>query len=204
MVNGQTPPEPMLENRSTREEMVRQEIVKAEESKKPPPGTVERILNFQERNLLIDAAIRHCKKEDQGTEKDIKNLRRLKEAIDFEETIKYFDMMDDALEDLVTEWQSAKVIWLAWTQYQAGNFSAELMKKKFPKVDLATTPKRPARNSPVLSGEEMRGKARSFYLPSKVDVWVQDVIKNITWKPEKEEYVNELYGKFDMNESEKG
>lgn len=190
---------------SDQETSVVDESVKAQETtkeRKQPAGTVERILNFRERNLLIGACREFCQKDGKGDHKAQAKLDRVTKLICFEETVRYFDMIDDGLEDELFRWQRLRNDWLSWQQYQGGGLSVEELKKKAPTVDITDPPKKPSRKQPEATPEDLRGKDREFYFPSKLDVWVQEVLKVATWNPLAATYVTELCGKFGVKDEE--
>jgi hypothetical protein len=170
--------------------------------RKQPAGTVERILNFRDRNLLIGACREFCQADGKGDHKAQAKLDRVTKLILLEETIRYFEMIDDSLEDELFRWQRLRNDWLAWQQYQGGGLSVEELKKKAPSVDPAVEPKRPPRKQPEAAPADLRGKERPFYFPSKLDVWAQECLKRATWNPLAAEYVTELCSKFGIKEEE--
>lgn len=165
-----------------------------------PAGTVARKLNFQERSLLIFACRQVCGGDGKGDQRAMSKLHRFTKIISYDETVEYFDMIDDSVEDAAFRWQKERTNWMAWQVYQAGNLTLENLKKRIPNIDLQNPPTKPSRNQPEATPQEARGKERVFYLPSKIDAWVQDVIRSANWKPEKAEYVTELCAKFGISE----
>lgn len=182
------------------------EMIKSEgeapESKKPPIGCVERILNFKDRNNLFGACRAFCAKEGHQGFKDQTKLDRLNKIILFEETLEYFAMIDDVLEDEVRAWQRDKRRYKLWKDYKAGLVKPEDFRKEFSDQD--AEPKKPALLQPESKPEDIRGKERSFYLPSKIDVWAQDAIRAMDWSPFLVEYTVELFQKFGIKEEELG
>lgn len=171
--------------------------------KKPPAGTVERTLNFQERSLLVLACKLHCAKQDKGDHKAQAKLSRLLKIVSYEETVDYFDMIDDSLEDKLFKWQRERNDWLLVQQYLAGGIALDELKKKSPELDIENPPEKPARRQPEATKDEIRGSERSFYLPSKLDSWVQDVLHATHWpNPEKSMYITELCTKFGIKGDE--
>lgn len=168
-----------------------------------PSGTVERVLNFQERSLLIFACKIYCSRQDKGDHKAQSKLDRLTKIVSYDETVEYFDMIDDSLEDQLFKWQRSRNDWLLIQQYLAGGISIEDLKKKSPALDIESPPEKPTRRQPEASQDDIRGKERPFYLPSKLDAWVQDVLRSVHWpNPEKAQYITELCGKFGIKSDE--
>lgn len=172
------------------------------EPPKQPQGTVERVLNFRERNLLVGACREFCQKDGKGDHKAQSKLDRLTKLVAFDETVEYFNMIDDSLEDALFKWQRARNDWLAWQQYQGGGITVEELRKKAPGVDPSSPPPKPPRTQPEASRSELRGKERPFYFPSKLDVWAQECLRVATWTPLAAEYVVELCGKFGIKDEE--
>lgn len=169
---------------------------------KQPAGTVGRILNFRDRNLLVGACRDFCSKEGKGNHKAQSKLDRITKLVVFQETVDYFDMIDDSLEDALFRWQRLRNDWLALQQYMGGGLTAEDLKKKAPSVDLTDPPGKPSRRQPEATADESRGVAREFYFPSKLDVWAQEVLKAVTWSPLASEYVTELCEKFGIKDED--
>lgn len=168
--------------------------------KKAPPGCVERILNFKDRNNLFGACRAFCAKEGHQGFKDQTKLGRLDKIILFQETLEYFAMIDDSLEDEIREWHRAKRRHKLWKDYRAGLVKAEDFRKEFSDQD--PEPAKPSLLVPESKGEDIRGKDRTFYLPAKIDVWAQDAIKAMDWSPFLVQYTVELFEKFGIKEDE--
>lgn len=177
----------------------------AVDARKQPVGTVERILNFQERSLLVAAGKIYCYKKEQekGDYKAQAKLSKLIKVLFHEETVDYFDMIDDSIEEKLFRWQRARNDWLLVQQYAAGGITLEELKKKSPLLDIQNPPEKPSRRQPEATTEEIRGRERSFYLPSKLDSWAQDVLRGVNWpNPEKAQYITELCEKFGIKSDE--
>ncbi len=177
-------------------------IAETPEPPKQPAGTVARVLNFRDRNMLIGSCREFCQKDGKGDYKAQAKLDRISKLISFEETLEYFEMIDDSIEDALFKWQRTRNDWLSWQQYLGGGLTVEELKKKAPAVDISSPPAKPPRRQPEGTPEERRGKERPFYFPSKLDVWVQEVLKVATWSPLAAEYVTELCGKFGVKDEE--
>ncbi len=174
------------------------------EVKKPPMGCVERILSFKDRNNLYGACRAFCAKDGHKGFKDQAKLDRLNKIINFEETLEYFAMIDDNLEDEILAWQHSVRVYKLWKEYRVGIIKAEDLRKQVPDINLEEGPLKPALLQPQSKPEDLRGKERSFYLPSKLDVWVQEAIKQMDWSPFVAMYTVELFEKFGIKEEESG
>lgn len=173
------------------------------EPSRQPVGTVERVLNFQDRSLLLFGCKLYFKDSSKGDYKSQSKIAKLDKILAYNETVEYFEMIDDSLEDRLFKWQRERNDWLLVQQYLAGGISLEEVKKKSPALDIDDPPEKPSRVQPEVASEEVRGKERSFYLPSKLDSWVQDVLKEVKWpNPEKAKYITELCAKFGVKSDE--
>ena len=174
----------------------------APSEQKCPSGCVERTLNFRERNLLVGAARDYCEKKEHGDYKSQAKLARLSKLISFEETLDYFEMIDDHYNDAGQVWRRDKSIWTALRNLKDGLVNLEDFRKQFPTVDVDKKMDKPPLRRPEASPKEMRGEDKVFYFPSKLDVWVQDVIKAAIWQPLAAEYAVELCEKFGINDED--
>lgn len=172
------------------------------EAPKQPVGTVERVLNFRDRNLLIGACRQFCDKDKNGDHKAQSKLDRVSKLLNLDETVEYFNMIDDSVEDATFRWMKERNDYLAWMQYSSGGATLEELKKRAPNVDPSIKPKKPPKATPQATPAEMRGKERSFYIPSKLDAWIQDVLKVSTFQAMTAEYVTELCSKFGLKEED--
>ena len=177
-------------------------------SQKCPSGCVERLLNFRERNLLIGAARDYCGKVDRHGNKehgDYKNqskLDRLAKLVAFSETLEYFEVINDHYEDVVRSWKRARLVYVAWMNLNSGLIKPEDFKREFPAVDPEKGVAKPALRMPEATPKEMRGDERAFYFPSKLDVWVQDLLRVVTFEPLAAEYAVELCSKFGIKDED--
>lgn len=176
--------------------------LRAKDNVKPPAGCVERLLNFRDRNILIGACRQYCDKDGKGDYKSASRLDRATRLLNLQETIEYFTMLDDSLEDALFNWQRERNNYLSWRQYQAGGITLDELKKKAPSVDPSSPPKKPNKNQPEATPDEMRGKEREFYIPSALDAWLQSVLRTATFPAFSAEYVTELCLKFGVKEEE--
>lgn len=170
--------------------------------KKIPEGHVERTLNFRDRNLLVGACREFCREKGKGDHKAQSKLDRVTKIVSFEETLDYFNMIDDAHEDAVFRWQRLRNDYLVWRQYEGGALDLKTLRERAPGVDPENPPQNPGRKQPEQSSEESRGRARAFHFPSKLDVWIQDALKVYDWQPEAAEYAVELCAKFGLKSDE--
>lgn len=158
-----------------------------------PPGTVRRVLNFRDRNLLVGAARSWCARDDQKKLKDQDKLIRLGRLISFDETLEYMAMLTDAQEELQRKWLSDWNRYRLWRNFQAGLITADDLAKG---TDIDKGVPKPALVMPENTPAEMRGPSRDFFLPSKLDAWVQDAIRGMEWNFNAAEYAVELAEKF--------
>jgi len=174
----------------------------ASDDKKCPAGCVERTLNYRERNLLIGAARDYCGGKEHADYKNQSKLSRLSKLISFEETLEYFEMMTDHYEDAQHEWRRAKLAYNALRNLRDGLIKLEDFRKQHPSLQPDQELVKPPVRAPEMTPQEMRGEERVFYLPSKLDVWVQDVLKVAAWQPLAAEYAVELCAKFGVKDED--
>ena len=162
-------------------------------AKEQPPGTVKRTLNFRDRNMLIGAARNWCSRDDQKKLKDQDKLVRLGRIISFDETIEFIAMLTDAQEELQRKWVADWRRYKIWRDFQAGLVAEDRLTKD---IDPEKGVQKPPLVMPENTPDEMRGPARDFFLPSKLDAWAQDAIKAMDWNFNAAEYAVELAEKF--------
>jgi hypothetical protein len=170
--------------------------------KKTPAGCVERVLNYRDRNLLVGACRAFCSKDGHKGFKDQAKLDKVSKIVLFDETLDYFDMIDESLEDETRRWQRAKTRHKMWKDHKAGLVKAEDVKRLFPDADPDAEPEKPSFRQPVTGPKESRGDERPFHFPSKVDAWIQDALKAMEWSPFAAEYAVELCSKFGLSPDE--
>lgn len=170
--------------------------------KRAPVGCVERILNFKDRNNLFGACRAYCAREGHKGFKDQDKLSRLNKIILFEETLEYFAMIDDLLEDAIRDWQRGRKRYKLWKDYKAGLVKIEDFRRELPGVNPDDEAPKPGLLAPESTPEDLRGKERSFYIPSKIDVWAQDAIKAMDWSPFTPQYTVELCEKFGIGDED--
>lgn len=179
----------------------RDEVVKAlvpPEPPKPPPGCVERVLNYRDRNLLIGACRAFCTKDGHKGLMDQMKLDKLNKLLAFESTLEYFAEIDDAHEEKLLEWQRAINKYKLWRSHKAGILKAEDFRKEFPDTNPADEIPKPPLRPPDIDPQKMRGPERAFHIPSKLDVWIQDALKRSEWSTAVTEYAVELCSKFGL------
>lgn len=171
--------------------------------RKQPPGTVERRLNFKDRNYLVGAARAYCEKEGHKGFKDQRKLEQLKKLVDFESTLDHSAEITEAIEEMTAEWQSAKVMHTTWSRYKKGILTPDQvkeMKRQYPDMDLENGPPKPPVRVPEPDPAYMRGPESVFYFPSKLDAWVQEALKVMEWPTTFTQYCFELFEKFQIEE----
>lgn len=173
--------------------------------KKVPPGCVERVLNFRDRNTLIGAGRDFCRKPEHKKLKDLEKLDRLSKVLCLEETIEYFFKIQDWIDEEVLKWKGLREKYRLWRQYKENLLTpedAEEFRKRYPGLDLEKGPEKPSYRQPEIPPKKNRGPERSFYIPAKIDVWAQDVLRATDWDTPiaQAEFVVELCAKFDIKD----
>lgn len=174
---------------------------------KQPAGTVARDLNFRDRDMVIAACRESCAKEGKGGHKYQVKLDKLMKLLNVEEVAEYFDMIQDSVEDSAFKWGRLRNNWLNYQQYMSGGISRAELKERAPDVDPSSPPTKPPTRQPEPTREELRGKSRVFFVPSKLDAWIQDAVKSATWSVVAKdkylpEYVSELCQKLGIKDDE--
>lgn len=177
-VDGKKAVEPV-----TREMLVQGEAGPDEaQAKKPPPGHVERSLTVLDRNMIVGAALAYCAQEaNKGKHQHM--LVRAKKLLDFDETVEYFAMVNDSVADAQEAWQRAKAKRKLWLDWREGVLKADDLKREYPncEFELDKEPPKPNPSVPKATPKEMRGYEKTFYLPAKVDAWIETVLRAMVW-----------------------
>lgn len=171
---------------------------KEAEEKKVPEGHVVRTLSFRDRNLIVGA----CKFYVQGEKGKYKGqfkVDRVSKLLCFEETLDYFNMVNDSQAENLFKWQEQRQAYVSWRSMKGGMVKVEEFVKQFPDLDLDECPPKPPIRQPELSDDEQRGKPREFHIPSKLDVFIQDALRDMEWNPDWSEYVVELLTKYGIS-----
>lgn len=168
--------------------------------RKVPSGCVERILNFKDRNFIVGACRAYCEKEGHKTFKDQKKLDQITKLLNFEATLDYYAMINDQTEDMNLAWESSTAKWRAWRRWKEKLLSTDEIRKTYPDLDLERGVEKPPSRAPEIPAEEHRGKDSTFYLPSKLDAWVQDALRAMDWATVMTAYVVELCEKFGVRD----
>lgn len=180
-----------------------EDAVKAEEAEeaglpepKVPEGCVERTLTMRDRNAIVGACEAYCQKEGHKGLLDQTRLNKIKKLLNWDETLEYFAMLDDALDEEVRIWRREKSQYKLWRDYRAGLVTAQDVKRAYPTLDLEAEPEKPSLREPELKPDEKRGPKKAVHLPSKLDAWVQDCLKSMQWLVKMDELAVEVCEKF--------
>lgn len=170
---------------------------------KKPEGCVERHLNVRERNILIGACREFCKTEGRGDYKNQNKLMRVSKLVKFEETIEFFDELEELLDARIREWKKQKLQYMAYSDYKAGLMPIERLKSVIDGFHPENPPgKPPTWKTPELTPDERRGPTEVFYIPSRLDAWIQDALKVYKWEPLLVEFNVELCEKFGIKDED--
>lgn len=156
------------------------------EPKKQPPGTVERILNYLDRHLLLVAARAYCAQDGHRGSKDSKNLDRLLMFLRRDEVQDYHTMIDDNHEDAMIRWQGEREIYKRWRGYKAGAVTRKQLEEMYPDFNFEKEPPKPALRSPDISDADRCGADAVFHIASKLDAWIQAVLEKAEWDASKD------------------
>lgn len=174
---------------------------KETEEKKVPEGHVVRTLTFRDRNLIVGACKFYVKGE-KGKYKGQFKVDRVSKLLCFEETLDYFNMMNDSQAENLFKWQEQRQAYVAFRMMKGGMLKVEDFAKQFPDLDIDECPPKPPIKQPDLNDEEQRGKPREFHIPSKLDVFIQDALRDMEWNPDWSKYVVELLTKYGISPEE--
>lgn len=170
-----------------------------------PPGCVERILSMRDRNLIVGACVSYCAKEGKRKVKEQVNLERVKRLFRFEETVEYFALMNDAVDDAKVVWDGARKKYRVWLALREGALKVSDVVKEYPTFDLDVEPMKPSPVAPKIKAEELVGPTSTFHIPAKLDVWISDALRDMEWPTEKVDMTEgaaELARKFDLAEKD--
>lgn len=180
-------------------ELVRDAEAASAEVKKCPEGHVERTLNFRDRNLIFGAVQAYCNDKSRSDYKYRLRIDKIAKLLNIEENIEYFDMLDEWINTKHREWLIVSGRYNAYHNFKAGQVFLEKVRESFPDFDPNVEPPKPGKK-PKLTPEEMRGKARAFHIPSKIDAFIIDTIKAYDFKQADPEYVTELCVKYGLSD----
>lgn len=174
----------------------------AESAKEPecPPGCVRREFTMAERQLVIFACSSYAGGGDYKKAKKLRDVRALFKADDVE---KYFDDLREKEHDLGAEWTRETNIYRSYMGWKAGAMTAEKLSELFPTLDLkdlAKAPKRPPFNAPKLSKDEKRGPCAVLFIPAKMEVFIGEALKVMTWGSADCEDVADLAEKYRLED----
>src|ERR1043166_7934111 len=168
--------------------------------RKVPAGCVERIPNVRARNFIVGACRAYCEKEGHKGFKDQKKLNDITKLLNFDATLEYNAVVNDQNEERVLAWEAATAMYKAWRRFKEKLIPAEEMRKNYPDLNLERGIEKPSLRVPELSPEEQRGQDSTFYLPSKLDAWVQDALRAMDWNTVMTMYSVELCEKFGIKD----
>jgi len=191
-------PESQIPEKSVIREVIKdafREAASVPESK-IPEGCVERTLTMRDRNAIMGACTAYCQKDGHKGLLDQTRLNKIKKLLNWDETLEYFAMVDDSLEEEIRLWRKTKNQYALWRDYRAGLAKAEDIKKTYPSLDLEGEFKKPSLREPELKPDEKCGPKKAVHLPSKLDAWVQDALKAMEWLTKMEELAVEVCAKF--------
>lgn len=176
------------------------EPVSAPAERKIPEGCVERRLTMRDRNAIIGACQAYCLKDGHKGLSDQARLNKVKKMLNWDETLEYFAMVDDALDDEIRAWRRAKSQYKLWKDYRAGLVKPEDIRKIYPDLDLENGVQKPQLIEPKLKPGEKRGPEMVAYFPSKLDAWIQDALQAMEWHKDMEELSVEVCEKFGIKQ----
>lgn len=173
--------------------------------RKCPTGHVERVLNYKDRHLILLAcasAVSGTRDKKSGDYKAMVKLDKVKKLLGFEAVEEYFETIDDSVADKNAAWTRATNLYGTFEMVKTGAVSRKQFADRFPDVDfdslLREPPKKPSLKVPQASPDEKRGKISTFYVPAKLDVFIESSLKEMSWGTGDAEYVVELAEKYEL------
>jgi hypothetical protein len=161
------------------------------------------MLSMSDRNMSVGAALAYCQKEGHKKIKDHRKLEQLKRLVGFEETLDYFAMINDALDEEQAKWEGAWNRYRVWRQYKESSVTLADLRKDYPHMDLSGEgPPKPPVRQPVQSQEDKRGPERPFYLPAKLDAWIEEALQTMDWATIMTEGAVEICEKYGIGKEE--
>jgi hypothetical protein len=169
---------------------------------KPPLGHVERHLTMQDRNMIVGAALALCQHKDHKKLKDQRRLEAVKRLLKFDETLDYFAMVNDSLEEEQARWEGARERYRLFRKWKEGGLKTEDFRKDYPGIDLGEGPPKPPLRGPEMSPQDKRGPERPFFLPAKLDAWIEEALREMDWDTPMSEGSVELAEKYGIGKEE--
>ena len=189
----------------TREQLAKAVVEKDRlESEKPertiPEGCVVRNLSFRDRNLIIGSCRVYVKGENRGKHKNQFRVDRVCKILLEQETVDYFLMINDAQAENLFKWQEGRQAYVAFRMMKGGMLKPEEFVKNFPGLDMDVCPQKPPVQQPKLTEDEQRGKVREFYIPAKIDAFIEEALRDMDWGTLGSEQVVELLQRYRIDE----
>lgn len=167
--------------------------------KKVPEGHVTRTLSCRDRNLIIGACRAYVKGESRGKHKNQFKVDRVIKLLIEPETTEYFSMINDAQAESLFRWQEARQAYVAFRMMKGGMIKPEEFSKTFPDLDVDECPTKPSIQQPRLTEDEQRGPTREFHIPSKIDAFIEEALRDMEWGSIGSEQVVELMERYGID-----
>lgn len=167
-----------------------------------PPGSVPRRFSMKERQLIVLACQVYSQNGDFKKQRKLRDIRLILKADEVED---YFDTIREKEHDLLSEWTKASNMYRRYQAWKAGSESQEEILKAFPDMDLkdpAKAPKKPSFVEPEIGEKDIVGPDADFFIPAKVEVFIEAALKKMTWGTFDCSYVATLAEKYSLPEDE--
>ena len=168
--------------------------------KKVPEGCVVRNLTMRDRNLIIGACRTYIRGENKGKHKNQFKVDRILKVLLEQETVDYFLMINDSQAENLFKWQEARQAYVSFRMMKGGMVKTEEFAKSFPDVDVDECPPKPSLKQPELTKDDQRGPAREFYIPAKLDTFIEEALRDMEWGAVGSEQVVELLQKYSIED----
>lgn len=199
-INGSKAP---LTRETLAKVIVEKDQVEAKKQEKSvPEGCVTRTLSMRDRNLILGACRTYVKGENRGKHKNQFKVDRIVKCLLEQETVDYFLMINDSQAENLFKWQEQRQAYVAFRMMKGGMIKPEEFAKSFPDIDMDECPPKPPIKQPELTKDEQRGPTREFYIPSKLDAFIEEALRDMEWGAIGSEQVVELMERYGI-EAEK-
>lgn len=168
------------------------------EMKGPPPGTVLRTLNYKDRRMILLACATRAAQEKKGDYKMMARLEKVKKMLVMEDVDDYFETIEDAVNEKVRAWTKEVNLFSTYEAWKSGGITEKKFRETFPEADISTPPEKPPFKMPRLSDDEKRGKSCSFHVPTKIDLFIEESLKEMHWGTGDSKFVLELAEKYQL------
>lgn len=152
--------------------------VAAKPAEDPHAGCVKRELSMRDRNLILSAIEQYAADKSRNDHKGMRKLEKVKKLLATEVSEDYFDEIDDVHQAKLVAWLKEKNLWAEGkSEHNPG--------------------KRPERED-----LDLKGPMSTFWIPAKLDGWVQDALRACQWNPKLSRDAVDLCDRYGIKDEE--